>query len=438
MGAESPDPAGERESLRLKGAVYDRVTGLYALPAHFDTLRTLYERHRSLGLFHIDLSRTVSLEAIYGWQFYDAFLERFARRLSALRGSMISDSSVLALDGVHSDKFLLFVAETLSGQSVHGEALHEMAGFLRPYLRAHLAEERLAVGAASEPGLGYSVLSGTPFWRFERLVYQAVEEARRMSARQEESRHARDASELRRILSEESIDTLFQSVVRLEDSQVIGYEALSRGPRRTPMEAPSVLFSLSNQLGVERDLDRLCQSKALRRAGGMRSEHLLFLNSLASTVADPAWQAFAATRQGRDRAAASVVLEINERGMPSAPDDLLSALTRLREQGFRVAIDDIGTGSASFPLITRLKPDYTKLDVSLVRGIDRSLIQQEVLRSLVDLCGKVGATVIAEGIETTEELDILRAHGVGLGQGYYFSHPASAIPAQVGSQPGKD
>lgn len=435
MGADAADPGRDRESLRLRGAVFDRITGLYDLPAHFDTLRSLYDQHRSLGLFHVDLSRTLNLESIYGWQFYDAFLERFARRLQALRGSLLSERSVVTLDGVHSDKFLIFVAETLGGQSVHAEALHDMAEVLRPYLRAHLAEERLAGGAGTEPGLGYALVSGTPFWRFERLVYQAVEEARRMSARQEESRRARDATELRRILSEESIDIVFQSVVRLEDGQVIGYEALSRGPRRTPMEAPSVLFSLSNQLGMERDLDRLCQAKALKRAGSMRAEHLLFLNSLAATVADPAWQAFAATRQVRERSAGSVVLEINERGVQVDTDDLLAALARLREQGFRVAIDDIGTGSASFPLITRLKPDYTKLDVSLVRGIDRNLIQQEVLRSLVELCGKVGATVIAEGIETAEELEILRGQGVSLGQGYYFSHPASALPVLAGAPP---
>lgn len=435
MDPDPSDAGRDRESLRLRGAVYDRVTGLYDLPAHFDTLRSLYEQHRTLGLFHVDLSRTVNLESIYGWQFYDAFLERFARRLEALRGSLLSERSVVALDGVHSDKFLLFVAETLSGQSVHGDALHEMAEFLRPYLRAHLAEERLAAGAASEIGLGYALVTGTPFWRFERLVYQAVEEARRMSARQEESRRARDATEFKRILSEESIDILFQPVVQLADGHVIGYEALSRGPRRTAMEAPSVLFSLSNQLGMERDLDRLCQSKALKRAGGMRSEHLLFLNSLAATVADPSWQAFAASRQARERSAGSVVLEINERGVHVEPDDLLAALSRLREQGFRVAIDDIGTGSGSFPLISRLKPDYTKLDVSLVRGIESNLIQQEVLRSLVELCGKVGATVIAEGIETAEELEILRAHGVGLGQGYYFSHPASALPALAAIPP---
>lgn len=428
MAADDAAAVREREALRLKGAVFDRITGLYDLPAHFDTLRTLYEQHRTLGLFHIDLSRSTNLEAIYGWQFYDAFLERFARRLQALRGSLISDQSVVALDGVHSDKFLLFVAATLGGQSVHAEALHELADFLRPYLRAHLAEEGLTVGAAAEPGLGYALVSGTPFWRFERLVYQAVEQARRLSARQEESRRAREATELRRILSEESIDILFQPVVRLGDGEVIGYEALSRGPRRTAMEAPSVLFSLSNELGVERDLDRLCQAKALKRAGGMRSEHLLFLNSLAETLADPAWQAFAASVQAKERGAASVVLELNERGVHTQTEELLSALGRLREQGFRLAIDDIGTGSASFPLISRLKPDFTKLDASLVRGIESNLIQQEVLRSLVELCGKVGATVIAEGVETAEEIGILRAHGVELGQGFYFSHPASALP----------
>jgi EAL domain-containing protein (putative c-di-GMP-specific phosphodiesterase class I) len=418
----------DREALRLQGAIFDGTTGLYDLPAHFDRMRTLYEQHRSLGLFHIDPSRNTNLEAIYGWQFYDALLERFARRLEALRGSLLNDQSIVALDGVHSDKFLLIVPGTLSGQAVRPDSLHEMAEVLRPYLRAHLAEERLGVGQACEVGLGYAMVSGTPFWRFERLIYQAVEDARLMSTRREEAQRARDIAELRRILADESIDTLFQSIVCLEDSQIIGFEALSRGPRRTTMEAPAVLFNLSSQLGVARDLDRLCQEKALKRAGLLSSDHLLFLNSLPVTLLDPAWQAFPAARQALGRVAGSVVLEINERSAHEDQEDLADALDRLRGLGFRVAIDDIGTGSASFPLINRLKPDFTKLDVSLVRGIDRNLIQQEVLRSLIELCSKTEATVIAEGIETAEELDVLRQHGVRLGQGFYFSHPARALP----------
>ena len=427
--AQSDNTGPDREALKIQGSILDRTTSLYDLPAHFDRMRTLFEQHRSLGLFHIDPSRNTNLEAIYGWQFYDALLERFARRLEALRGSLLSERSLVALDGVHSDKFLLIVPETLSGKNVRADSLHEMVEVLRPYLRAHMTEERLGVGPACEAGLGYALIAGTPFRRFERLVYQAVEEARLMSTRREEAQRARDIAELRRILADESIDILFQSIVRLDDSQIIGFEALSRGPRRTAMEAPAVLFNLSNELGVARDLDRLCQEKALRRAALLGADQLLFLNSLPATLLDPAWQALPAARQALGRVTGSVVLEITERSIHEEPEELVDALKRLRGLGFRVSIDDIGTGSASFPLISRIKPDFTKLDVSLVRGIDRSLIQQEVLRSLIELCSKAGATVIAEGIETREELDVLREHGVQLGQGFYFSHPARALPA---------
>ncbi|MCZ6778585.1 MAG: EAL domain-containing protein [Acidobacteria bacterium] len=430
---QSDSTGPDREALRIQGSILDPTTSLYDLPAHFDRMRTLYEQRRSLGLFHIDPSRNTNLEAIYGWQFYDTLLERFARRLEALRGSLLSEQCLVALDGVHSDKFLLIVPETLSGQNVRADSLHEMAEVLRPYLRAHMTEERLGVGSACETGLGYALIVGTPFRRFERLVYQAVEEARLMSTRREEAQRARDIAELRRILADESIDTLFQSIVRLDDSQIIGFEALSRGPRRTALEAPAVLFNLSSELGVERELDRLCHEKALRRARVLGADQLLFLNSIPATLLDPAWQALPVARQALGRAAGSVVLEITERSVHEQPEELADALERLRGLGFRVSIDDIGTGAASFPFINRIKPDFTKLDVSLVRGIDRSLIQQEVLRSLIELCSKAEATVIAEGIETREELEVLREHGVQFGQGFYFSHPTRALPALTSS-----
>ncbi len=109
--------------------------------------------------------------------------------------------------------------------------------------------------------------------------------------------------------------------------------------------------------------------------------------------------------------------------MESDPERFFGAVERLKEQGFAVALDDVGTAFDSREIVERGRPDYLKLDVSLVRGIDRNLIQQELLGWLVKLAQKVGAEVIAEGIESREEAAVLVRAGTHYGQGHLFAMP---------------
>ena len=102
-------------------------------------------------------------------------------------------------------------------------------------------------------------------------------------------------------------------------------------------------------------------------------------------------------------------------------------VAELRARGFQCAIDDIGTGYAGLHSIERLRPDYLKIDISLVRDIESSLIQQDVLGSLVAISRRIGSEVIAEGIETENELDFLRSHGARYGQGFLFSQATAEM-----------
>ena len=120
---------------------------------------------------------------------------------------------------------------------------------------------------------------------------------------------------------------------------------------------------------------------------------------------------------------ADVVLEIAERATFDARERPKDVLRELKRQGFRVAIDDMGAGYSSLQSIVELEPDYLKFDIALVRHIDRSLIKRSLLETLVELSSKIGASVIAEGIEAASELTTLREMDVPLGQGHYLAPP---------------
>lgn len=178
------------------------------------------------------------------------------------------------------------------------------------------------------------------------------------------------------------------------------------------------------------DLERLCRRSALRAAQSLNLDRKLFLNSSAKALQDqdfmPRQLAEQLDELGLPRDC--LVLEITERVAIQEWDSFKRVLGTFRDQGFMVAIDDMGAGYSSLQAMAELQPDYLKFDISLVRNIHESLIKIGLLETLVSLSSKINASVIAEGIEEKEEYEILRSLGVQLGQGYFFASPAPGFP----------
>ena len=127
------------------------------------------------------------------------------------------------------------------------------------------------------------------------------------------------------------------------------------------------------------------------------------------------------------RHARRVVLEVTERAGLDAIPELANRLSRLRGLGYRVAIDDLGEGYAGLTSLARVAPEFVKLDMSLVRGIDASTAQQKIIASTVQLSRALGSDIIAEGVETAAERDALVAIGLDLLQGYLIARPAPEL-----------
>ena len=121
--------------------------------------------------------------------------------------------------------------------------------------------------------------------------------------------------------------------------------------------------------------------------------------------------------------ASQVVLEITERASIDAIDGLPARIAALRQMGFRIAIDDLGSGYSGLSSIVQLHPDVVKLDMSLIRGVDPSRRSKKLIASLVGVCRELGILVVAEGIETAAERDALVRAGCDLLQGYLFARP---------------
>jgi EAL domain-containing protein (putative c-di-GMP-specific phosphodiesterase class I) len=264
-------------------------------------------------------------------------------------------------------------------------------------------------------------------------VYAAIEQARAAPDRLERRRELSWADELERIIRGNEIHVVFQPIVEIQSQSVLGYEAWARGPLDSLFESPRAMFAFSERVGAGERLDGLCCTRALETFAGAVGEGKLFVNVLARSC-DDLDEPEAGLCRAVDRAAlepSDVVLEISERGAGADEAALCGRIERARRAGFSIAIDDVGTGRLALETLERIRPDYLKLDVSLVRRIEGNLIQQEVLRTLVDLARRIGAAVVGEGVETAEEARTLAAGGARYAQGFYWAQPASAEHVRV-------
>jgi EAL domain-containing protein (putative c-di-GMP-specific phosphodiesterase class I)/GGDEF domain-containing protein len=393
----------------------------------FDELRSLLDTRRRLGVVHVEPANIDLVESLYGWQVFDRAMAHFAAALKGMPGAELPSGSLLAVGGVPADRFVVFVPSNFAGGEPTHDDLAATAAAVKVRLDALLDDDPFAALAPRlTVRVGHAFLSEDPFYRFERRVHAAVDEARTLSDRREQSRDRVWGAELKQLIRDERIRTVWQPVVEMASGAVFGFEALARGPKDSLFEMPRAMFALSGRVGAAGDLDRLCRAAAIREGAAVVAGGKLFVNVLPSTLADPEWRhgtvselLAAAGRKPQD-----VVVEVSERAVGHDAESLAIACSGLREDGFALALDDVGTGRDGGEALDRLRPDYLKVDASVVRGIDRNLVKQEIFATIARQGSAIGARVVAVGVESAEEAATVRALGTAYAQGYHYAGPA--------------
>jgi EAL domain-containing protein (putative c-di-GMP-specific phosphodiesterase class I) len=216
-----------------------------------------------------------------------------------------------------------------------------------------------------------------------------------------------------------------QPIVSWSARQIFAYETLLRTDEPT-LRSPIDFFDAAERLGRAPELGRLIRARLAAQMLESPPPAPLFVNLHPSDLEDPELYA---DEGALTPFARQVVLEITERAALDRIHELGTRVTRLRELGYRIAIDDLGAGYAGLTSFAQLEPEVVKVDMSLVRGIDRSAVKQKLVRSIIALCTELGIHLIAEGIETPAERDTLIALGGDLCQGYLFARPDRGFPA---------
>jgi len=227
-----------------------------------------------------------------------------------------------------------------------------------------------------------------------------------------------------------ALDTMwmaYQPIVSWSQKSVFGYEALLRS-REPSLPHPGAILDAAERLDRLHDLGRAIRARSSVPIGNMPEDALLFVNLHTQDLLDDDLY---------DRASAlaaiahRVVLEITERASLHHVRDVQARVARLRAMGFRIAVDDLGAGYAGLTSFAQLEPEVVKLDMSLVRGLHLQPTKLTLVRTMVTMCRELGMQVVAEGIESPEERDVVLDTGCDLLQGYLFAKPGEAFPQPV-------
>lgn len=229
----------------------------------------------------------------------------------------------------------------------------------------------------------------------------------------------------------EALLVAFQPIFEMRDpgARLHGFEALVRGTEQSGVGSAAALFERARRAGVESKVDRLCLEAIFAAKAGNVHPGRLSVNVHASTLAGdrefPGFLCDAAARRGVD--VSRLTVEIVEAGRSSNDGVFQETLGALREAGVELALDDVGLGQASYALMLDCAPHYLKVDRYLVAGCGQDLRRRAVLDSVFLLGARLGARMIAEGVETAEELSTLSSLGVELFQGFFLGRPVAAI-----------
>ncbi len=225
----------------------------------------------------------------------------------------------------------------------------------------------------------------------------------------------------------DSLWIAYQPIVNPIRQEVVAFEALVR-TQEPSIPQPGVLFSIAERLGRIQEVGAVIRSRVAQTLTEHQPQTDIFLNLHSLDLLDEGLYSAAAPLS---TFADQIILEITERAALEQVGDIAGRISRLRQLGFRLAIDDLGAGYSGLNYFALLSPDIVKLDISLIRNIHQDGVKAKIVGSLCTLCRELGIGVVGEGIEVAAEALTASQLGCDLLQGYFFARPDHPFPQVI-------
>ncbi|MBF0481488.1 MAG: EAL domain-containing protein [Desulfovibrionaceae bacterium] len=386
-------------------------------------LERLVDAGGSLGVLFIQIHDFRVIENLFGVEIASKIADLSENILATLCRMHLPGADPVFVERLEPGKCL--VAWRDEGLALP-DVLPDLALAFRIGLRAMIKPEVVGLtGKNVDVSVGYSVLTAAPGYSLEHRLYNALCEAQRIAESGFDAAELSLMREFLEIVERPLLTCVYQPIVDLRSGEVFAWEALARTPAGSHFASPTMLFDFAEEAGRIFSLEKTCRETAIKNFGPAGPGQKLFLNIHPRTMADPAFHP-GETKALLDKYAISpsgVVLEITERH--STRDFALfhRTLDHYRRAGYKIAVDDVGTGYSGLYSIAEIRPEFIKIDMSLIRGIDTNPVKRALIETFITFSDRVGCKIIAEGVETPTELSCLVSLGVHYGQGYHLARP---------------
>lgn len=407
-----------------------------------DAARTRISKRGEVIVLYFSFGRFAKLEEVYGREKLDAVLTTAADAVTEclqerpLAGSL--DLARLAVSFPHDEDVVCLVTPGLQLPTGMDATVDADVATLAERVQLAVASRVEAafgdeIAALVEVFAGHARVTIDPKGRLDRLIYRGVREAAAGARSIEQPQRDLEIAELRSSIRERAVYIDYHPIVVADTGAVFGYEALARGVVRS-LRSPEVMFAIAAESHLVWELSRLCRAKAFEgMSGRVGPGQILFLNVDPHDFADPEFADLPA--QLRDPRSDTtphphnpnqVVLELTERTAITDYPAFRERIKGFRDRGYRFAVDDAGSGYAGLGSIANLEPDFIKLDISLINGIDSNPVKQHLVETMVRFANEQGTRVIAEGVERAQEFTAVQNLGVHLIQGFFVNAEGAA------------
>lgn len=403
-------------------------SGLISVPFATLSLRSILDRRGQIGILYLNIVQYSHEEEARDWPVWNMILKATSESLEEMKGHIFRREDILSVYQDERNNLIILLSPPRTKPGLEPSDLEGLSCRIDLHLKRNL-DMKLGSSALSRFGfyIGYGIVKNIRGVFADGLVSMAVKEAAKTALNKEQYERWRNTVMLKQLIDERNINIVFQSIVHLANFEILGYEAFSRGPKMSGLESPHVLFNIAKDADMVWILERICQEKASHLAAArMKGGARLFLNINPLVVNEPRFKTIGfkeSILKPKD-----IVFEMSQHPAIKEPDLFGQAVRRLRSQGFGIAVDEIKSGFGEVQFIKEFSPDFVKIDISLVRGIDEDLIRQDLVKAIVKLAEQAGFKVIAVGIETEKEYSTISSLGIEYGQGYFIAKPDEEIP----------
>lgn len=411
----------------LENIVFDKTTGIPIFHYYMEDVITILRQQHALGIIFVSLGNLVNIEEEYGSEIYEQILKKIGEAMQSLVGGTIRSEDLIAIAEIEPDTFVIFLSQKRTPGKILPEHLESVADRTYRFLTLKIYNiVRFYTRYTVKINVGFHLAIENPLIETRRLVCRSIADARKIAEYHSHKMFLRIRREIESLIQDPTqLSIEYQPVVDLKNKEVIGYEALTRGPRDTELYNPNYLFTLAEEVNLATQLDHVCRKLALEKLKGTNSKYKIFINVFPATIYDSASQRkeLLTLIEEMSFISKNIVLEISEKHLIKSYTSFRIAANNYTDLGFSISVDDAGTGYSSLQMISEIKPRYIKIDISIIRDIHIDHVKRGLVKALKEIAEAINAELIAEGIEKEEEWNSLQNIGIKYGQGFFFARP---------------